>query len=142
MVDLESPVQTYPCSHICRYGMALTWSDRVLFHRYLQRGKVMRARYPGLVGGDNLVSPFELYGTRSPFGTVCWPRRWQVSRGDTGATQGRTPGENECRWYDGRVTGQAGLIGAMLVHPNGITRSVLHSVGKVRNLCGVSNLFE
>ena len=57
MVDLESPVRAYSCNHICRYGMALTWSDRMLFHRYHPTGKVMRARYPGPVGGDNLVSP-------------------------------------------------------------------------------------
>ena len=51
-------------------------------------------------------------------------------------------GEYGSRRYDGGVTGQTGFVGAMLVHPNGITRSVLHSVGKVRNLCRVSNLFE
>jgi hypothetical protein len=48
----------------------LTRSDRVLFHRYLQRGRVMRARYPGPVGGDNPVSPVELFTRESPFGTV------------------------------------------------------------------------
>jgi hypothetical protein len=51
----------------------------VLFHRYLQRGRVMRACYPGPVGGDDPVSPVELFGYPSPFGTVVWPGRWQVS---------------------------------------------------------------
>jgi hypothetical protein len=30
----------------------------------------MRARYPDQVGGDNPVSPVELFGIPSPFGTV------------------------------------------------------------------------
>ena len=30
---------------------------RYAFYRYHQRGEVMRACYPGPVGGDNLVSP-------------------------------------------------------------------------------------
>jgi hypothetical protein len=50
--------------------------------------------------------------------------------------------ECDCQWYDGSVMSQTGFVGAMLVHPNGITRSVLNSVGKVHNLCRVSNLFE
>src|SRR3989337_775152 len=63
MVDQVPPTRTYPCSHICRYGTALTWSNFVLFYRYHQRGKVMRARYPGPVGDDNLVSPVEFLRT-------------------------------------------------------------------------------
>ena len=70
MVDQESPVRAYSYNHICWYGTALTWSGCVLFHRYLQRGRVMRARYPGPVGGDNPVSPVELFGYPSPFGIV------------------------------------------------------------------------
>ena len=70
-VDLESPVRAYPCNHICRYGTALTWSGSVLFHRYLQTGKFMRARYPGPVVGENLVSPVDSLTWESPFGTVC-----------------------------------------------------------------------
>src|SRR3989337_4584384 len=135
MVDLESPVRAYSCNHICRYGTTLTWSSSVLFHRYLHAGRVMRACYPNQVDGDNPVSPVGCLRAVPVWDNLVWPRRWQVSRGDTGATQGLTPRECECRWYDGRVTGQAGFIGATLVHPNGITRSVLHSVGKVRNSC-------
>ena len=82
----------------------------------------MRACYPDQVGGGNPVSPVEYCADVPVWDSLVWPRRWQVSRGDTGATQGRTPGEDECRWYDGRVTGQAGFVGAMLVHPNGMTR--------------------
>ena len=55
---------------------------------------------------------------------------------------GQDSGESGCWGYDERVTGQASFVGATLVHPNGITRSVFHSVGKVCNLCRVSNLFE
>jgi hypothetical protein len=50
----------------------------------------MHACYPDQVDGDNPVSPVELFGYPSPFGTVVWPRRWQVSE-DTGATQCLTP---------------------------------------------------
>jgi hypothetical protein len=57
MVDQVPPTQTYPCSHICRNGMALTWFNLVLFYRYHQRRKVMRLCYPDQVDGDNLVSP-------------------------------------------------------------------------------------
>ena len=79
-----------------------------------------------------------------------WPRRWQVSRGDTGATQDMTLGGNDCRWYGGGVTGQAGLVGDVLVHSYGTSskdpvgqvprywmREELHGVGKVYNLCRV-----
>ena len=70
MVDQVPSTRTYPCSHICRNGTTLTWSYRMLFYWYHQRGKVMRACYPGPVGDDNLVSPVKFF-MRSPFGTVC-----------------------------------------------------------------------
>ena len=82
-----------------------------------------------------------------------WPRRWQVSRGDTGATQDMTLGGNDCRWYDGGVTGQTSLVGDVLVHFYGTSskdpvgqvprcwmREELHGVGKVCDLCRVYNL--
>ena len=76
VVDLESPVRAYLCNHICQYGTALTWSGPVLFHRYLQIGRVMCECYLDQVGGDNHVSPVECLARESPFGTVVWPRRW------------------------------------------------------------------
>ena len=82
----------------------------------------MRACYPGPVGGDNLVSPVVCLRAVPVWDSFVWPRRWQVSRGDTGATQDMTLGGYDCRWYDRGVTGQAGFVGATLVHPNGITR--------------------
>ena len=57
MVDQVPLTRTYPCSHIYQNGTSLTWSDRVLFYRYHQRGKVMRACCPDQVDDDNLVSP-------------------------------------------------------------------------------------
>jgi hypothetical protein len=93
----------------------------------------MRVRYPGPVGGDNLVSPVELLDP-VPVWDSCLATTVagvMVTRGHPRLDSKR---ECDCWWYDGRVTGQAGFVGAMLVHPNGITRSVLHSVGKVRNL--------
>ena len=78
----------------------------------------MRACCPDQVDDDNPVSPVE-FCRRPRLGQLVWPRWWQVSRGDTGATQGLTPGEDDCRWYDGRVTGQAGFVGVTPVHLNG-----------------------
>ena len=46
VVDLESPIREYSCNHICRNGTALTVPDCVIFHRYLQPGKVMRGVLP------------------------------------------------------------------------------------------------
>jgi hypothetical protein len=137
MDDPESPIRTYPCSHICRYGTALTWSDRMLFHRYRPTGKVMRARYPGPVGGGNLVSPVELYGTRSPFGIVVGHdggRCHVVTQGPPRAglrgrmIAGGTMGESRVRRVslEQRWTTRMGSRG-----------QVLHGVGKVRNLCRV-----
>ena len=79
-------------------------------------------------------------------GVPVWDSSLAMTVAGVERTQGH-PGldserECDCRWYDGRVTSQTGFVGAMLVHPNGITRSVLHSVAKVRNLCRVLNLFE
>jgi hypothetical protein len=82
----------------------------------------MRARYPDQVGGDNPVSPVELFGYPSPFGTVCVARTLAGvlrTRGHPGLD---SQGEYDCRSYDGRVTGQAGFVGTSLVHPNGSTR--------------------
>ena len=54
----------------------------------------MRACYPGPVGGDNLVSPFGFLSSGPRLGQFCHgcgsATRWQVSRGDTGATQDMT----------------------------------------------------
>ena len=119
----------------------MTWSGFMLFYRYHQIGKVMHARCPGPVGGDNLVSPVELFAS-----IPVWDSSLAMTVAGVMRTQGH-PGldskrDCDCRWYDGRVTSQTGFVGAMLVQPNVITRSVLHSVGKVRNLCRVSTLFE
>ena len=46
VVDCKSSVQAYSCNHICRYGTALTGSDCVIFHQYLQRGRVMHGVLP------------------------------------------------------------------------------------------------
>jgi hypothetical protein len=102
----------------------------------------MRARCPGPVGGDNPVSPVELLTRESPFGTVCLATTVAGVMRTRGHPRLDSKRECDCRWYDERVMGQAGFVGAMLVHLNGITRSVLHSAGKVRNLCRVSNLFK
>src|SRR3954463_14797804 len=48
------PNRTYPCSHICLDGEALTRAIVVLFYGHHQVGEVMHARYPDQVGGDNL----------------------------------------------------------------------------------------
>jgi hypothetical protein len=82
----------------------------------------MRARYLGPVGGDNPVSPVELFTRESPFGTV-WLARTLAgvlrTRGHPGLDSKK---EYDCRSYDGRVMGQAGFVGTSLVHPNGSTR--------------------
>ena len=87
----------------------------------------MRACCPDQVDGDNPVSPVELFGYPSPFGTVCLATTVAGVRGHRGHPRLDSEGKCDCRWYDGRVTGQAGFVGATLVHLNGITRSVLHS---------------
>ena len=101
----------------------------------------MRACCPDQVDGDNPVSPVELFA-----GVPVWDSSLATTVAGVIRTQGNprldSKGECDCRWYDERVTSQTSFIGAMLVPPNGITRLVLHSVGKVRNLYRVSNLFE
>ena len=82
----------------------------------------MRACYPNQVDDDNPVSPVELFCRRPCLGQFSWPRWWQVSRGDTGATQEMTLGGYDLRWYGRGITGQASFVGAPPVHPNGITR--------------------
>ena len=86
----------------------------------------------------------------SPFGTVLFGHDGGRCHGGTGATQDMTLGGYDCRWYDGGVTGQAGLVGDVLVHSYGTSskdpvgqvlrywmREELHGVGKVCNLCRV-----
>jgi hypothetical protein len=82
----------------------------------------MRACCPDQVDDDNPVSPVELFA-----GVPVWDSSLATTVAGVMRTQGH-PGleskrECDCRWYDGRVTGQAGFVGATLVHPNGITRS-------------------
>ena len=73
--------------------------------RYHQLGRVMRACCPDQVDDHNPVSPIELFCPRPRLGQFVWPRWWQVSRGDTGATQDMTLGGYDCRW-DRKSAGQ------------------------------------
>ena len=86
MVDQVPPTRTYPCSHICRNGTALTWSNLVLFYRYHQRGKVMCASYPDRVDNDNLVCPGYVICRRSRLGQFSLATTVAGVRSDTGAT--------------------------------------------------------
>ena len=83
----------------------------------------MHACYPDQVGGDNPVSPLLFVCAGVPvWDSFVWPRRWQVSWGHRGHPGQASAGEDECRRYDERVTGQAGFVEATLVHPSGISR--------------------
>jgi hypothetical protein len=97
----------------------------------------MRARYLGPVGDDNLVSPVELYGTRSSFGTVVshnGGRCHAVTQAPPRAglrgrmIAGGTMGESQVR----RVSLEQRWSTRM-----GSRGQVLHGVCKVRNLCRV-----
>ena len=97
----------------------------------------MRARYPGPVGGDNPVSPVELFGP-----VPVWDSLFGHDGGrcheDTGATQGLTPRGSVIA---GGTMGES-RVRQVSLEQHWSTRmgsrgQVLHGVGKVRNLCRV-----